>query len=202
MDLTELHKISVKAVYEHFALQKPDELTFILSLIEPDDIIVEIGCDAGGMGWAISQIPHRAYFGIDLPGEKFSSGLAWQGEEQQMIFGDSHKPDTKSKLLKYLGYNAPSVIIIDGDHTYAGVADDFRMYGKLSTGLVFFHDICQHQEIPTCKVDQFWNDIKPRYTTAEYISPNDSTWGGVGVIDFSYSGRLKNALQQVQGQTA
>lgn len=191
------HSIAIKAVYEHYALQKVHELTFILSLLEPTDTVVEIGCDAGGTSWAIEEMGVKRLIGIDLPGVEGSSGLAWQGTlEREMIWGDSHKNETCNKLIDLLDGQKIDVLIIDGDHTYAGVADDFRMYSRLCNGLVIFHDICEHQGMPHVKVNEFYNDVKVRYPHAEYIWDGDNTWGGIGVLDVSWSKRLANALPQ------
>jgi cephalosporin hydroxylase len=190
------HSIAIKAVYEHYALQKVDELTFILSLTEKDDTVVEIGCDAGGTSWALKEMGVGRHIGIDLPGDNYSSGLAWMGNNNSsMIWGNSHKKEIAKKLEEYLDGDTINFLIIDGDHSYAGVADDFRMYAKLCTGLVIFHDICKHQQ-EDVQVDKFWNDKKGSYPWIEFISPNDNTWGGIGVLDTSYSRRLFNACQK------
>lgn len=198
MDIDRAHSIALRAVHEHYALQKVHELTFILCLIEHTDIVVEIGCDAGGTSWAIQEWGVRRHIGIDLPGDRFSSGLAWTGNGE-MIWGNSHSKDTKETLVDMLTGESIGTLIIDGDHTYAGVADDFRMYGKLSSGLVMFHDICKHQD-KSVRVRQFFREIKGRFPHTEFVAPYDETWGGVGVLDTSYCGRLKGAIYQAQEQ--
>ena len=193
------HHVAMKAVYEHYALQKVHELTFILSLLEKDDLVVEIGCDAGGTSWAIKEMGVRRHIGIDLPGEKYSSGLAWQGPaDAEMIWSDSHKPETKSQLCKLLDKETIDFLIIDGDHTYAGVSEDFRMYSQLCSGLVIFHDICEHHELPEVQVHRFYADKVKQgsYPHVEYVSENDTTWGGVGVLDLSYAKRLEDSFSE------
>lgn len=182
--MVEAHDIALKAVNEHYALQKVDELTFLLCCLNPTDTVVEIGCDAGGTSWAIKQMGVRRHIGIDLPGEKFSSGLAWQGDlssPNSMLWGDSHTNGIRNLLIDTLDGDKIDVLIIDGDHTYEGVSDDFRMYGKLCKGIVVFHDVCHHED-PEVGVEKFYNELKSMYRSVEYISPNDETWGGIGVL--------------------
>jgi 23S rRNA U2552 (ribose-2'-O)-methylase RlmE/FtsJ len=187
------HSIAMEAVYRHYALQKVHELNFMLALLEKDDIVVEIGCDAGGTSWAIKEMGVGLHIGIDLPGDNFSSGLAWMGDQSaHMIWGDSHKKETRARLDEMLDGAQIDVLIIDGDHTYPGVSDDFRMYSKLVSGLVIFHDICEHQQ-PKVQVDKFYKEVSKRYPHTEYIDLNDTSWGGIGVLDLSFSNRLTNA---------
>jgi len=182
MKTEDVHKIAYTAVYEHFALQKVPELTFMLSLIREGDNVLEIGCDAGGTTWAIKQMGAN-HWGIDLPGAEFSSGFAFAIDDAtQMIFGDSHSLDVRDKIAN----QKFDVIIIDGDHTYTGVQDDFYMYAGLCNGFVLFHDICEHND-PNVGVRKFYKSIKHSYNHIEYeTEPYD--WGGIGALDF---GKLK-----------
>lgn len=192
MKTEEAHSIAYKAVYEHFALQKVHELTFLLSLIKPTDNVLEIGCDAGGTTWAIKQTG-ATHFGIDLPGDRFSSGLAFASEEHtNIVWGDSHMSATKEAMQDILERQKVDVLIIDGDHTYNGVQDDFYMYAGLCTGIVFFHDICEHPDTDV-GVKKFYDSIKGSYIHIEYMTePFD--WGGIGAID---KGKLKRRINEL-----
>jgi 23S rRNA U2552 (ribose-2'-O)-methylase RlmE/FtsJ len=188
------HQIALKAVYEHYALQKVDELTFLLALLEKTDVVVEIGCDAGGTSWAIRQMGVRKYIGIDMPGQAYSSGLMWQCQEKvDMVWGNSHNKETVVSLKDKLNGESIDVLIIDGDHTYVGVSDDFRDYAKLCNGLIVFHDICEHTQ-PDVKVSKYYHEICVRYPHTQYISDTDTSWGGIGVLDVSYARRLEDCL--------
>jgi hypothetical protein len=187
MKTNEAHAIAYKAVYEHFALQKVPELTFILSLIRPTDKVLEIGCDAGGTTWAIKQ-SGATHYGLDLPGDRFSSGLAFASEDHtNMVWGNSHLPGTKDLIQDKIGLPGKvDILIIDGDHTYNGVQDDFYMYAGMCNGIVIFHDICEHPD-PDVGVAKFYESIKVGYNHIEYMTePMD--WGGIGALDM---GKLK-----------
>jgi|SRR5215472_48785 len=181
MKTNEAHAIAYKAVYEHFALQKVHELTFLLTLIRPTDNVLEIGCDAGGTTWAIKQTG-ATHFGIDLPGDRFSSGFAFASEEHtNIVWGDSHKPAVKESMQDILGRQKVDILIIDGDHTYNGVQNDFYMYAGLCNGIIIFHDICEHPD-PDVGVAKFYDSIKTGYNHIEYMTePMD--WGGIGALD-------------------
>lgn len=50
-------------------------------------------------------------------------------------------------------------------------------------GIIAFHDICPHPDIPECQVDEFWNDIKGKYHSEEIIGTSDTFERlGIGVI--------------------
>lgn len=195
MRVKDAHSLAYEAVYQHFALQKVPELTFMLSLIEPDDVVLEIGCDAGGTTWALKQAG-CTHFGIDLPGEQFSSGLAFASDDtRNMVWGDSHSEGIKTALcakLQEQGIKKVDILIIDGDHTYTGVRQDFYMYSGLCNGIVFFHDVCKHPD-PEVRVDEFYELMMTSYAHIEYMSePYD--WGGIGALD---KGTLKTRVQRL-----
>ena len=195
LNVTEAHDIAYKAVYEHFALQKVHELTFILSLIEPGDKVLEIGCDAGGTTWALAECGVK-HFGIDLPGEAYSSGLAFAAESvTTILWGDSHDSKIKLDMKELLDNQQVDVLIIDGDHTYAGVQQDFAMYSPLCKGMVIFHDICHHVQNDV-QVERFYGNLKSAYTHIEFASP-PYDWGGIGIIQMPKSHLLEQRLEQL-----
>jgi predicted O-methyltransferase YrrM len=76
-------------------------------------------------------------------------------------------------------------LFIDGDHTYAGVKQDFEMYSPLvrKGGLVAFHDIVLHPPKLDCHVDEFWNELKRTRPAEEFIENPRQGWGGIGLIE-------------------
>jgi predicted O-methyltransferase YrrM len=63
------------------------------------------------------------------------------------------------------------------------VKSDFEMYSPLvkSGGLIALHDICIDPD-PSCKVNDYWNEIKDRYDSREIVKDPDQGWAGIGVI--------------------
>ena len=79
-------------------------------------------------------------------------------------------------------------LFIDGDHTYAGVKNDFEGYSKLvkKGGLIAFHDIAPPQtEKYRCQVDKFWNKIKNGYKHWELIEQRSQDNKGIGIMEWT-----------------
>jgi predicted O-methyltransferase YrrM len=76
-------------------------------------------------------------------------------------------------------------LFIDGDHTYAGVKQDFEMYSPLVRrgGLVAFHDICVHTSQEQCEVDRFWREIRTQFKSREFVQNPDQGKYGIGVLE-------------------
>jgi predicted O-methyltransferase YrrM len=91
-------------------------------------------------------------------------------------------------LAEILDGRGIDLLFIDGDHRYKGVKKDFQLYSPLvkQNGLIVFHDIIYHPNVPECKVNKFWNEIKRKYKNAAFIDKQGDRgwgqWGGIGVI--------------------
>ncbi|WP_049982659.1 class I SAM-dependent methyltransferase [Halorubrum sp. BV1] len=132
------------------------------------------------------------------------------GKELRFIRADSHDQSTYDRVRDDILDDQESIdfLFIDGDHSYEGVKQDFQMYADLMAddGIVAFHDIVTHPDDPEaveerrdstevedrhlkwtdthpgCEVDQFWAELKGEYSTEEFISHPNQTWGGIGVV--------------------
>lgn len=182
-----------------YAMQKLSELTGLLSLVMPmkPKLVVEIGTARGGVLYGLCRISAKdaKIVSIDLPGGNFGGGYS---EEEQLVMArygmngqsvqflrlDSHKQDTKKKLATMLGGKKIDFLFIDGDHTYEGVAMDYKMYRPMvrKGGIIAFHDILPHPNLLSCQVDKFWKEVKKGRKTKEFIDAEDKTWGGIGVV--------------------
>ncbi|MFB6186147.1 MAG: class I SAM-dependent methyltransferase [Halobacteriaceae archaeon] len=124
------------------------------------------------------------------------------------VMANSHDSDTFKKVSNIV-QSEIDFLFIDGDHTYEGVKQDFEMYSELVSegGIIALHDIAHHPDTeeevnrrreviddiedrhlwwsdghPDCNVDQYWNELVDKYDTKEYVSHQDQTWGGIGVV--------------------
>ncbi|MCE8424194.1 MAG: class I SAM-dependent methyltransferase [Candidatus Methanoperedens sp.] len=98
-----------------------------------------------------------------------------------LLKSDTHLPNTKETVDSILDGNV-DLLFIDGDHSYEGVKQDFKMYGSLvkNGGLIAFHDIVKHHD--ECKVHEFWSEIKHNYNYIEYIDNPNQGCCGIGVL--------------------
>jgi len=191
--------IIAKNAMNRGAMQKISEIKDLLDFLESKkmDTVVEIGTATGGTFYAFCQMaPSDAHIiSIDLPGGPFGGGYELEdvqmfktyakiGQTIYFMREDSHQEETKKMLLERLKDRKIDVLFIDGDHSYEGVKKDFEMYEPLvnNGGIIIFHDICKHATAPECQVDKFWNEIKEKYEHKEFIDPEDTEWGGIGVL--------------------
>ncbi len=133
---------------------------------------------------------------IDLPGGIHGGGYPfWRSyvyrrfvqakQSLHLLRRDSHAASTKDHLQTILPPGGIDFLFIDGDHTYEGIKMDFEMYSPFvrKGGLVAFHDICTHPPEINCGVDKFWNEIRTRHKSWEYVeNPNQGQYG-IGVLE-------------------
>lgn len=187
------------------ASQKEAELSPLISLLKRRVIrnVLEIGTDSGGTFFLWCQLaePDGVVVSIDLPGGRFGGGYKEEkiprfrryglpGQSLHFLRVDSHDPSTRSSLVEILDGRKIDFLMIDGDHTYEGVRQDFEFYSPLvkPNGLIAFHDILPHDRVRDCKVDVFWNEVKGDFRHQEFVTRGDDRgwgeWGGIGVLHY------------------
>jgi cephalosporin hydroxylase len=187
------------------AQQKTSELGALIDFLRPHQgrmkTILEIGSRKGGtlVVWMLIAAPDATIISLDLPfglygGGDFTADLNnatrfRQGTQQiSFIRGDSHAPQSKVEVEKLLAGRTIDVLFIDGDHSYAGVKQDYDIYSPFVAdgGFVLFHDILFHNLDTACQVDKFWNEVKVGKFHREFIDVNhtlgNGAWGGIGII--------------------
>ena len=76
-------------------------------------------------------------------------------------------------------------LFIDGDHSYAGVKQDFEFYSRFVKrgGLIGFHDIYHRSMQPDIEVHKFWDELKATRRHFEFIeATGDRRKIGIGVV--------------------
>jgi predicted O-methyltransferase YrrM len=192
-----------RAAQEHGAVQKLAEFAPLLAMLarRRPRVVVEIGTYRGGSLYAFCRVAHAeaALVSVDLPGGLFGGG--YTGEQLQtmrgyrqptqtlhFLTGDSQAVATRDTVVALLAGRPIDFLMIDGDHRLEGVRRDFELYAPLvrSGGLIAFHDILPHPQVPLCQVDAVWRELKRRYEHVELLDPDEDwsqgQWGGIGVL--------------------
>jgi predicted O-methyltransferase YrrM len=191
----------------HGALQKIAELAPLLAMLgrRKPVTVLEIGTASGGTlyAWCRVAASDATIVSVDLPGGPFGGGYSEEdaeriqeharpGQTLHLLRLDSHDIATRDEVIARLSDRPLDFLMIDGDHRYEGVRQDFEMYAPLvgSNGVIAFHDVVAN---PTLAEDQvgevhlFWKEIKGRYKHLELLAPGDDRgwggrWGGIGVL--------------------
>lgn len=183
------------------ANQKKSEILQLLTLLQEarPRYLCKIGADRGGtlLLFAHVAVPDARILSIDIhysmPRRRINSHLARRGQHITCVQGDSHAPETLARVKQWLAGQALDFLFIDGDHSLAGVASDFRMYSPLvrQGGIIAFHDIVPDFktrygiETPSDvgQVPAFWEALKRQHSAAqEFIEDAAQDGYGIGVL--------------------
>lgn len=158
--------------------QKPSELVMLSDFLKGNNIkkVFEIGSANGGTAvyWANMIGDDGVVYSIDIaPAYKCYRGTEYEKQIIEII-GDSHDPSVMHQFAE----KSFDMLFIDGDHSYEGVKDDFYSFFPLvrEKGFIVLHDIVDseyHRE-RGCFVAAFWNEIKDRYKTFEFIDTRET----------------------------
>jgi predicted O-methyltransferase YrrM len=163
-------------------------------LLRPKTVL-EIGTANGGtlFMWTRVAAPDALLVSIDLPGGRFGGGYpSWRaplyrrfalpGQRVTLLRGDSHDPNMVRKLERLLSGRLVDFLMVDGDHSYAGVCQDHKAYARFVRpgGLIAFHDI-QPGDDAAIEVPRYWCEMRSRVSGSEFIASNDQRGFGIGV---------------------
>ncbi|UCE66725.1 MAG: class I SAM-dependent methyltransferase, partial [Candidatus Zixiibacteriota bacterium] len=180
-------------------LQIRKEFIAFLELIQQikPQTLLEIGTARGGTLFSFTRVVSSGAFiiSLDLPGGRYGGGYYWwkipifrsfalRGQKLHLIRADSHKQSSLRLIQEKIGDRPLDFLFIDGDHSYEGVKQDFKMYGPLvrKGGIIAFHDIVPNTEDKSCGVDRFWSEIKSLYEHTEIVDSWQQKGAGIGVI--------------------
>jgi predicted O-methyltransferase YrrM len=172
------------------------ELAQIVRDAKPQRML-EIGTNTGGTFFVLCQNcdQNATVISLDLPGARFGYQAKFYrealvrrmirpGQDFHAIRMDSHIPDAMVRVHDVLRGEKLDLLFIDGDHTYAGVKQDFEMFSPFvrEGGVIGFHDIVPHPAETGCEVNRFWNEIKGSYRHKEIVFDPKQGWAGIGVL--------------------
>jgi cephalosporin hydroxylase len=111
--------------------------------------LLEIGTHTGGFLYLLMRVGNvhpRDVISVDLPWQESEYAVGnFRGKYPEVLFlvGNSHDETTLSQVRARLGGQRLDFLFLDGDHSFAGVGNDFVRYSELVRpgGWVGFHDI-------------------------------------------------------------
>lgn len=180
-------------------LQVSSEILLLMELVASakPKTVLEIGTANGGTLFLLARsAPSDAHLiSLDLPAGEFGGGyspiriplyksFARKAQRVSLIRGNSHAAESFQRVKSLLNGNRLDFLLIDGDHTYDGVRQDFELYAPLvrQGGIVALHDVAKHPAGHNCDVDRFWAELKAKYRTCEFIENSAQGWAGIGVV--------------------
>jgi len=180
-------------------LQRPAEIRDLLAILSERKpaVIVEIGTASGGNLFLFTRVAanNALIVSIDLPAGRFGGGyprwriplyraFARPHQTVHLIRGNSHAAETVAKLSAILRGRKIDFLFVDGDHTYQGVPQDFKIYHPFvhPGGIIAFHDIVEHSSETQCNVNRFWQQIKTRFNHMEVVEDWKAGFAGIGLI--------------------
>lgn len=179
------------------ASQEEGELRSLIALLRERGVTryLEIGARHGDTFHEVMRSLPEGSTGVavDLPGGLWGKSSSRQslksavadlkrrGYNASVLFGDSQTDATRRLIV---GRGPFDAILIDGDHTLAGVTADWRLYGGMAP-LVAFHDIVgtgqrENVEGREVEVPILWEQLRQTHQTVEFVSPGSLM--GIGVV--------------------
>ena len=180
-------------MFEVKASQVPSEISGLAHRVEAlrPSVIVEIGVYKGGTGLIWSHLASDLVVLCDLRNLWLERSLlqrfpAHGHPRLEILCGNSHETAFKSRLVKTLDGRPIDFLFIDGDHSLAGIRQDFADYSPLVRpgGLIACHDIVPQQPFPETQVPTFWAELKAegKYQVEEFVEDWNQVGYGIGVV--------------------
>jgi len=181
-------------------IQKKGEMKTLIKILaqKKPKALLEIGTARGGTLFLLCKISHpdAIIFSIDLPEGQFGGqtypnwkvplyqSFSKDGQKLHLLRSNSHNPNTFLEIKRLLGNNTLDFLLIDGDHNYEGVKQDFEMYSPLvsKAGMIAFHDINDGPIKKVGGVRKFWKELNNNYPHFEILENTQVEGYGLGVL--------------------
>jgi cephalosporin hydroxylase len=180
------------------AIQIPNEMAMLaefLKELKPHNVM-EIGCEDGGMFHLLCTMASGIKISLDDPYGETGSGkyrnfnelmarktlMRTWASNVEVLTGDSHSTAIEMAVGILLLGQSLDFLFIDGDHTFEGVTQDYRMYGHYVKpgGWIGFHDIedTEYHQRLGCDVARLWKALEGEKRELSV----HSYWGGIGLL--------------------
>jgi cephalosporin hydroxylase len=178
------------------AIQRREELLELLRRVQAlqPQRLCEIGTSSGGTLYLLTRVaPEIATIvsiDISIPAHtgRARANLGRGAQSVRSLEGDSHDPATVERLRRELAGHPLDFLLIDGDHSYAGVKSDFELYAPLVRpgGLIALHDISPDSGEPggpiSGEVPRYWAELRETHETEEIIRAPSGEGLGIGLV--------------------
>lgn len=158
---------------------------------------VEIGTEAGGtnflLGRAIESIEVAVAVDVFVRNRWRLRRYARPGMRFVARQGDSSAPATVERVRRVLDGREIDLLLIDGDHSLAGVLADLRLYRPLVAplGLIAFHDIVPDERLRTGQISRayagevplLWDLVRRQLPHWEFVEDWNQDGLGIGVVE-------------------
>ncbi len=181
------------------AVQRPAEILPFLDLVRErrPQVVLEIGVAYGGtnvmLGATLPSVTELVGLDVFVLNRPLLETLGRAGLRRHLVEGDSRSPATFARIRELLAGRTIDLLFIDGDHSFAGVVGDFRLYSGLVKpgGLIAFHDIVadlwlrQGTGLPYVgQAPIVWEILRAQYQHHEFVESYDQEGMGIGVIEY------------------
>jgi len=181
-------------------MQNPAEVVELVRVVaarRPRHVL-EIGTARGGTLFLLaeSSADDAHLVSLDLPRGRNGGGYPeWKASIYRsfargrkritLLRGNSHMSQSRDAVGRLAGPDGFDLIMIDADHSCAGVKTDFDLYAPLLApgGMLVMHDILENRFDPEIDVAPFWQEVKMRYRdTREIVADPDQGNFGIGLV--------------------
>lgn len=178
--------------YRVKTMQIPSEILALAKTVQDlrPKVILEIGTASGGTLLIWSQLARELVISCDLSDMRHQGRLfrdfppPGSSCRVDLLSGNSHDSAFRERVRVALGGRPVDFLFIDGDHTEAGVSQDYDDYRGFVRpgGLIAFHDIVERQPYPTNQVYPFWQRLVQQADTEEIVNDPGQYGFGIGLV--------------------
>jgi predicted O-methyltransferase YrrM len=180
-------------------MQNPREIRRLVERVQElqPKTVLEIGTARGGTLFLFCQSASKdaEIVSLDLPYGKNGGGYpSWKtsvyrlfrraDQKLTLLRANSHLEQSRARVERAIAGKKFDLIMIDADHSYAGVKRDFELYSPLVSerGIIVMHDVLPNPFDAEIDVHRFWKEISAVYQCEEIVDNYEQGCFGLGIV--------------------